>query len=158
MEPAKIHDSLKFGDDFELDCSAGQLRRSGRILKVERIPMEVLQLLVQQRGLVVTRKQLVEKIWGKDVYLDTDNSINGAIRKIRQVLKDDHQEPRFIQTISGKGYRFIAPVDAPATAPVGGPDTEPEAVTERPQSPVREHSAARFSRRRVLGISILATP
>jgi TolB-like protein/DNA-binding winged helix-turn-helix (wHTH) protein/Tfp pilus assembly protein PilF len=157
LEPAKIQDSLKFGDDFELDCSAGQLRRAGRILKVERIPMEVLQLLVRQRGLVVTREQLAEKIWGKDVYLDTDNSINGAIRKIRQVLKDDPQEPRFIQTISGKGYRFIAPVDAPAMAPVGGPDTEPEAVGERPQSPVRKNSAGKFSRRRVLGLSILAT-
>jgi TolB-like protein/DNA-binding winged helix-turn-helix (wHTH) protein/Tfp pilus assembly protein PilF len=157
LEPAKIQDSLKFGDGFELDCSARQLRRAGRILKVERIPMEVLQFLVQQRGLVVTREQLVEEIWGKDVYLDTDNSINGAIRKIRQVLKDDPQEPRFIQTISGKGYRFIAPVNAPAMAPVGAPDTEPEAIAERPQSPVREDSAAKFSRWRVLGLSILAT-
>ncbi|MGA2534802.1 MAG: winged helix-turn-helix domain-containing protein [Terracidiphilus sp.] len=119
--------------------------------------MEVLQLLVQRQGLVVTREQLVEKIWGKDVYLDTDNSINGAIRKVRQVLKDDPQEPRFIQTISGKGYRFIAPVTAPIIAPVSSPDTEPAVVAERPQSPAREDFAAKFSRRSVLGISILAT-
>jgi TolB-like protein/DNA-binding winged helix-turn-helix (wHTH) protein/Tfp pilus assembly protein PilF len=165
LEPAKIQDSLKFGDDFELDCSASQLRRFGRILKVERIPMEVLQFLVQQRGLVVTREQLVERIWGKDVYLDTDNSINGAIRKIRQVLKDDPQEPRFIQTITGKGYRFIAPVIAPviasvvppAIAQVSGPAMEPEAVAARPQSHVREEFASRFSRRRAVVFSILAT-
>jgi TolB-like protein/DNA-binding winged helix-turn-helix (wHTH) protein len=157
LEPARIQDSLKFGDDFELDYAAGQLRRSGRILKVERIPMEVLLFLVQHRGEQVTREQLVEKIWGKDVYLDTDNSINGAIRKIRQVLKDDPEQPRFIQTITGKGYRFIAPVSSPVVAPVTGPDTEPEAVAAVAQSSVREDSAAWFRRRRVLGISILAT-
>ena len=160
LEPARIEDSLKFGDDFEIDCVAGQLRRSGRILKVERIPMDVLLLLVQQRGEVVTREQLVEKIWGKDVYLDTDNSINGAIRKVRQVLKDDPEQPRFIQTITGKGYRFIAPVmpssaASPVIAPLTDSGTEPEAVVA--QSSVREDSALRFRRRRVLGISILAT-
>lgn len=151
LEPAKIEVSLKFGDDFELDCGARQMRRSGRVLKVERIPMEVLLLLVQQRGQLVSREELVEKIWGKDVYLDTDNSINGAIRKIRQVLKDDPEQPRFIQTVTGKGYRFIAPVIAPVT----GPNAEPE-VAEVPQSSVRQDSAAWFSRRRVLGVSILA--
>jgi len=110
LEPARVQDSLRFGDDFELDFGASQLRHSGRVLKLERIPMEVLLCLVQQRGELVTREQIVEKIWGKDVFLDTDNSINGAIRKVRQVLKDDPEQPRFIQTITGKGYRFIAPV------------------------------------------------
>ncbi len=147
LEPARIEDSLKLGDDFELDYAVGQLRRSGRILKVERIPMEVLLFLVQHRGELVTREQLAEKIWGKDAYLDTDNSINGAIRKIRQVLKDDPEQPRFIQTITGKGYRFIAPVT--------GSDTE--AVAAVAQSSVREDSAAWFRQRRVLGIWILAT-
>ena len=87
-----------------------ELRRSGRSLKIERIPMEILLLLVQQRGQLVSREQIVEKIWGNSVFLDTDNSINGAIRKIRQVLKDDPEQPRFVQTVTGKGYRFIAPV------------------------------------------------
>jgi TolB-like protein/DNA-binding winged helix-turn-helix (wHTH) protein/Tfp pilus assembly protein PilF len=162
LEPARIENSLKLGDDFELDAGAGQLRRSGRILKVERIPMEVLLFLVQHRGELVTREQLVEKIWGKDVHLDTDNSINGAIRKIRQVLKDDPEEPRFIQTITGKGYRFIGPVVSTVVAtPVTPPNTEPEAVLAVSQSssdrPVRENPAAWFRRNRVLGISILAT-
>jgi TolB-like protein/DNA-binding winged helix-turn-helix (wHTH) protein/Tfp pilus assembly protein PilF len=119
--------------------------------------MEVLLFLVQHRGELVTREQLVEKIWGKDVYLDTDNSINGAIRKIRQVLKDEPEQPRFIQTITGKGYRFIAPVISPVNAPVSSADTEPEAVAAVAQSSVGEDSAAWLRRRRVLGISILAT-
>src|SRR4029077_3015447 len=89
---------------------------AGRLLKLERIPMEVLLLLIEQRGQLVSREQIVERIWGKDVFLDTDNSINGAIRKIRQVLKDDSEQPRFVQTITGKGYRFIAPVAEPLIA------------------------------------------
>ena len=156
-ESAKTQDLLKFRDGFELDYSAGQLRRSGRILKVERIPMEILFLLVRQRGQVVSREELVEKIWGKDVYLDTDNSINGAVRKIRQVLKDDPEQPRFIQTITGKGYRFIAPVITETAAL----DAERAAAVNDlpladPKRSVSENSAPRFSRRRILGFSIVA--
>ena len=104
-----LSDVVRLGDDLELDRRAYELRRSGRSLKLERIPMELLLLLVERRGELVTREQIVEKIWGKDVFLDTDNSINGAIRKIRQVLRDNPEQPRFLQTVTGKGYRFIAP-------------------------------------------------
>ena len=86
------------------------LRRSGRELKLERIPMELLLFLVERRGLLVTREEIIEKLWGRNVFLDTDNSINTAIRKIRNALKDDREQPRFVQTIAGKGYRFIAPI------------------------------------------------
>jgi len=108
-DPVKVPDQLRFGEDFELDLRAYELRRAGRILKLERIPMELLLLLVEKRGQLVTRDQIIERIWGKDVFLDTDNSINAAIRKIRQVLKDNPEQPRFVQTITGRGYRFIAP-------------------------------------------------
>jgi len=77
--------------------------------------MEVLLLLAERRGQLVTREEIIEKLWGKDVFLDTDNAINTAIRKIRQVLKDDPEQPRFVQTITGKGYRFIAQVTEPGT-------------------------------------------
>src|SRR6266851_4354042 len=102
--------SLRFGEHFELDPGAYQLRRAGQTLKLERIPMEVLLLLTEQRGQLVTRDQIVDRIWGKDTNLDADNSINAAIRKIRQVLKDDPEQPRFIQTVTGRGYRWIAKV------------------------------------------------
>jgi len=105
-------DLVRF-EEFELDLRAYQVRRSGRTLKLERIPMEVLLLLAERRGQLVTREEIIEKLWGKDVFLDTDNAINTAIRKIRQVLKDDPEQPRFVQTITGKGYRFIAPVTEP---------------------------------------------
>jgi eukaryotic-like serine/threonine-protein kinase len=111
----QLHDCRKFGEDFEVDLRAYQLRRAGRVLKLEPTPMELLLFLVEHCGELVTRDQIVERIWGKDVFLDTDNSINGAIRKIRQVLKDDPEQPRFVETVSGKGYRFIAPVAEPET-------------------------------------------
>ena len=111
---ALTEDLVRF-EDFELDPRAYQVRRSGRTLKLERIPMEVLLLLAERRGQLVTREEIIEKLWGKDVFLDTDNAINTAIRKIRQVLKDDPEQPRFVQTITGRGYRFIAPVTEPGT-------------------------------------------
>ena len=101
---------LKLADDLELDRGAYELRRSGQALKLSRIPMELLLLLVERRGDLVTRDEIVERIWGKAVFLDTDNSINAAIHKLRQVLDDDLEEPRFVHTVTGMGYRFVASV------------------------------------------------
>ena len=121
-------DLVRF-EDFELDLRSYRVRRSGRTLRLERIPMEVLFLLVRRQGQLVTREEIVEKLWGKNVFLDTDNAINTAIRKIRQVLKDNSDQPRFVQTITGRGYRFIAQV-----AEVAEPQIR-QAVTI-PQKPV----------------------
>src|SRR5205809_1206565 len=101
---------LRLADNLELDRGAYELRRSGEALKLSRIPMELLLLLVERRGKLVTRNEIVERIWGKDVFLDTDNSINAAVRKLRQVLDDDPEQPRFVQTVTGMGYRFVASV------------------------------------------------
>ena len=113
--PGQARNNIKFGEDFELDLRAYQLRRSGRVVKLEPTPMELLLFLIERRGELITRDQIVDRIWGKDVFLDTDNSINGAIRKIRQVLRDNPEQPRFLETVTGKGYRFIAPVMEPET-------------------------------------------
>ena len=102
--------TIRFGEDFEVDLRAFELLHAGRALKLERIPLQVLLILIEQKGQLVSREEIAGKIWGKEVFVDTDNSINGAVRKIRQVLKDDPQEPRYVQTLSGRGYRFIAPV------------------------------------------------
>jgi len=99
---------LKFGD-FELDTGRYELRRGDRALKLEKIPMDLLTILVESDGHLVSRDQIIEKIWGKDVFLDTEHGINTAVRKIRQVLGDDPDQPRFVQTVTGRGYRFIAP-------------------------------------------------
>jgi TolB-like protein/DNA-binding winged helix-turn-helix (wHTH) protein/Flp pilus assembly protein TadD len=109
-QPIGLQQSIRFGEDFELDLRPRRLRRNDRVLKLERIPLEILILLLERRGEIVSRDEIVARIWGNDVFLDTDNSIRGAIRKVRQVLKDDPETPRFIQTVTGRGYRFIAPV------------------------------------------------
>ena len=123
-------DFVRF-ENFELDLRSYQVRRSGRTLRLERIPMEVLFLLVERRGQLVTREEIIEKLWGKNAFLDTDNAINTAIRKIRQVLKDDPEQPRFVQTVTGRGYRFIAEVEE--AAEVGSPKiAEAVAVQQSP--------------------------
>ena len=126
--PVKIQDTIRFGEDFELNLQTYKLSRSGRVLRLERIPTEILLFLIEQRGQLVTREQIVEKVWGKGVFLDTDNGINGAIRKIRQVLNDDAEQPHFIQTITGRGYRFIASVA----------EVDREAADARPATTQRE--------------------
>jgi len=98
---------IKF-DEFVLDCDRYELLRAGRPIKLEKIPMELLILLVTKDGHLVTRQQIIEHLWGKDVFVDTEHGINTAIRKIRFALKDDPEQPRFVQTVTGKGYRFVA--------------------------------------------------
>ncbi|HUH63078.1 MAG TPA: tetratricopeptide repeat protein [Terracidiphilus sp.] len=140
-QSSKVEPTIRFGRDFELEPELYELRRSGRALKLERIPMEILLLLVRQRGRVVGRQQIADCIWGEGVSLDVDNSINGAIRKIRQVLRDDPERPRFIQTVTGRGYRFISPVmtqESPVENPaaVEAVYSDRTATAERPaQSP-----------------------
>jgi TolB-like protein/DNA-binding winged helix-turn-helix (wHTH) protein/tetratricopeptide (TPR) repeat protein len=115
---------IRFGDGYELDLRPRRLRRGSQVLKLERIPFEILLLLLEHRDEIVTRDQIVSRVWGEGVFLDTDNSIRGAIRKLRQALKDDAENPRFIQTVTGQGYRFIAPVITPKQASAA---SEPEA-------------------------------
>ena len=116
-------DFLRF-EDFELDLRAYEVRRAGHRLKLERLPLEVLLLLAQRRGQLVTRQEIIEKLWGKNVFLDTDNAINTAIRKIRQVLEDDPERPRFVHTVTGKGYRFIGQISEIGRPPVISAKTE----------------------------------
>jgi TolB-like protein/DNA-binding winged helix-turn-helix (wHTH) protein/Flp pilus assembly protein TadD len=112
-QPFGLQHSIRFGEDFELDLRPRRLRRGSHVLKLERIPLEILILLVEHRGEIVSRETIVARVWGNDVFLDTDNSIRGAIRKIRHALKDDSETPRFIQTVTGRGYRFLAPITSP---------------------------------------------
>jgi DNA-binding winged helix-turn-helix (wHTH) protein len=113
--PASV---LRF-DEFELDPASFQLRRSGRPLRLERIPLEVLLFLVERRGQLVQRQEIAERIWGKDVVLDIDNALNTAIRKIRRTLGDDRAHARYLETVPAKGYRFIGTVVSAAPPEVG---------------------------------------
>ena len=108
----------QFGN-FQLNVARYELRRNGRVLKLEKIPMELLILLVGRHGELVSREEIIAKLWGRDVFIETEHGVNTAVRKIRQTLGDDPEQSRFVQTVVGKGYRFVAAVN------VGASDTWP---------------------------------
>jgi DNA-binding winged helix-turn-helix (wHTH) protein len=95
-----------FGE-FELDAKCYRLRRRGVALKLENVPLQLLLLLVEKTGQVVSRKEIAERLWGKDVFVDVEQGINTAIRKIRLVLGDHVEQPRYVQTLVGKGYLLL---------------------------------------------------
>lgn len=99
-------------EEFDLDLERYELRRAGHAVKLERIPMELLILLLQNNGKLVRRDAINRRLWGENAYQDTDHSVNTAVNKLRYILRDDPRDPRFIQTVVGQGYRFIAEVAA----------------------------------------------
>ncbi len=153
-------DRLRFAD-FELDRPACQLRRDGQVVHLERIPLDVLFLLAENRGRMVTRQEILERVWGKDVFVDVDNSINTAIRKIRLALNENPDKPRFLFTVSARGYRLEIPVQerrkdgelpaaiAPAVA------SDPPAATRRESSVAQALSGWKM-RWRILTLAALA--
>jgi DNA-binding winged helix-turn-helix (wHTH) protein/tetratricopeptide (TPR) repeat protein len=96
--------------DIELDLGRYELHRQGRRVKLEKKPMELLIFLVGRREQLVSRKEIVTKLWRSDLFIDTEPNINNIVRKIRTALGDDSTKPRFLETVVGKGYRFIGPV------------------------------------------------
>jgi DNA-binding winged helix-turn-helix (wHTH) protein len=118
---------LRFGV-FEVDLAAGELRKNGARIRLQEQPFQVLAALLTNAGQVVTRDDLRQKIWPADTFVDFDHSLNTAVNKIREALGDSASNPRFVETLARRGYRFIAPVDsggAPSKAPNGVPATLP---------------------------------
>ena len=103
MPEKKIH-----FDQYTLDFARFQLFRAGQPLKLEGLPLQLLMFLVENQGQLVTREQIADALWGKDVFVDVEQGINTAIRKVRLALDDNSGQPQFLQTVVGRGYRFIA--------------------------------------------------
>lgn len=101
---------------FEADLNAKELRKGGVKIKIHGQPFEVLAMLVEQPGEIVSREELKQKLWPTDTFVDFDHGVNTAIKRLREALGDSAENPRFIETIPRRGYRFIAPVEPPATA------------------------------------------
>lgn len=97
---------------FELDLAAGELRKNGTKLRLQEQPFQVLALLLERPGDVVTREELRQKLWPADTFVDFDHSLNTAVNKLRETLGDSASSPRFIETLARRGYRFIAPVQS----------------------------------------------
>src|SRR6202047_3523492 len=96
--------------DIELDLGRYELRRRGRRMKLEKKHMDLVIFLVARREQVVSRQEIVAKLWRSDLFIDTEPNINNIVRKIRTALGDNSAKPRFLETVVGKGYRFIGPV------------------------------------------------
>jgi TolB-like protein/DNA-binding winged helix-turn-helix (wHTH) protein/Tfp pilus assembly protein PilF len=124
---------LRFGL-FEMDLPAGELRKHGLKIRIQEQPFQVLAMLVQNAGKVVTREDLQKKLWPADTFVDFDHGLNKAINKIREALSDSAESPRYVETLSRRGYRFLAEVkdaDAPVRSP-GLPTQPSEEVRDRP--------------------------
>jgi Tol biopolymer transport system component/DNA-binding winged helix-turn-helix (wHTH) protein len=95
---------------FEIDLQAGELRKSGLKIKLQEQPFQILSLLLEHPGEVITREKLRERLWPADTFVDFDHSLNSSVKKLRQALGDDSDNPRFIETLPRRGYRLIVPV------------------------------------------------
>lgn len=104
---------VRFGV-FELDLSAGELRKNGVKLRLQEQPLQVLATLLEHAGNVVTREELRQKLWPSDTFVDFDHSLNTAVNKVREVIGDSASSPRYVETLARRGYRFIAPVQREA--------------------------------------------
>jgi DNA-binding winged helix-turn-helix (wHTH) protein/predicted ATPase len=116
-------DDLVHFDNFVLNRSACELRRGDALVPLQRVPLELLSLLLERRGQLVTRKEILERVWGKGVFVDGETSINTAVRKLRRALSDNPLSPRFVATVPARGYRFIAEIRLPRpgiATPTGG--------------------------------------
>src|ERR1700686_5025386 len=94
----------------EVDLGRYELRRSGRRIKLEKKPMELLIFLLERREQMVSRGDIVKKLWRSDLFIDTEKNVNNVVRKLRTALGDNADRPRFLETVVGKGYRFVGPV------------------------------------------------
>jgi DNA-binding winged helix-turn-helix (wHTH) protein len=102
---------LRF-ESFELDLRTRELRKNGRLIKMQDLPVRLLTLLASRHGELVTREEIEKALWREDEFVDFDHGINTAMRKIRDALGEQAEQPRFIETLPRKGYRFLIPVEA----------------------------------------------
>ena len=104
-------------DDFVVDFGRFQLSRSGQLVRLEGLPLQLLMFLLDKQGQLVSREQIADELWGKDVFVDVEQGINTAIRKVRMALEEDSDQPQYVQTVVGRGYRFIAPTTTDGEVP-----------------------------------------
>src|SRR5580698_9360315 len=111
---------------FEADASTGELRRQGVRVKLNAQPFQVLCLLLERPGELLTREQIAHELWPDGTFVDFEHGVNSAVNRIREALGDTAGNPRFLETLARRGYRFVAPVERltpdPITAPVPTPE------------------------------------
>ena len=134
---------------FEADASSGELRKFGVRMRLQEQPFQVLLLLLERRGEVVGREELRQKLWPADTFVDFDHSLNTIINKLREVLGDSASNPRFIETLAKRGYRFLLPVELVANHRAEGTNpilTVAPVSTAAPQQTVPSASTSLLTR------------
>src|SRR5436305_3265015 len=134
MEEAnRLSSPIRFGL-FEVDLQAGELRRQGFKVKLQEQPFQVLVMLLDRPGEVVTREELQKRLWPADTFVDFERGLNRAINKIREALADDADSPRFVETLPRRGYRFLAPAEkaGPRESEGAGTNQLPVVPPDRP--------------------------
>src|ERR1700726_1798019 len=123
-ENQQVPGRLRFGV-FELDLRTAELRKHGLLVRLQEQPFQVLTMLLDHAGEVVTREELQKKLWSANTFVDFDHGLNKAINKIRDALGDSAESPRFVETVARRGYRFLAEVKAADAAPMRSPELVP---------------------------------
>jgi DNA-binding winged helix-turn-helix (wHTH) protein len=126
MEPNGSSFNLIAFDRFEVDLRSGELRRKGQRVRLQEQPFQLLALLLEHPGEVVTRIEICRRLWHADTFVDFDHSLATAVNKIREALGDSAECPQFIETLPRRGYRFVGAITAPVRAPVQSPPQAPE--------------------------------
>jgi TolB-like protein/DNA-binding winged helix-turn-helix (wHTH) protein/predicted Zn-dependent protease len=128
-------DTVRFGL-FELDLKAGLLSRNGTKIRLPQQPLQLLSILLERPGEILTREELRQRLWSSDVFVDFDHGLNKSIQKLRDSLGDSADSPRYIETIPRVGYRFIAPVNNGIAPPEQPPDIKiPQTPLDLPAAP-----------------------
>src|SRR5205809_3619438 len=141
-QPADLRRILCFGS-FEVDVVSGELRRQGLKIRLQDQPFRLLVLLLDHAGDVVTREKVRETLWPAETYVDFDHSLNTAVRKLREALGDSAEAPRYVETLTRRGYRFVAPVAEPGpTAPLAH-SADADVASLPPSTATRLRSSAR---------------
>ena len=128
---------------FELDLRSAELRKSGVKIRLQEQPFQVLAALLEHPGAVVTREELINRLWPDGTVVDYEHSLGTAVNKIRQALGDSADNPRFVETVPRRGYRFIYPVERPAPLPVGARHAVPAGTWFPPSRGLRTKEVLR---------------
>src|SRR5579872_1794386 len=120
-------------DQFEADLRTGELRRNGSKLRIQEKPFQILAILTQRPGELVTREELHSRLWPGDTFVDFDHGLNTAVNKLREALRDSSTEPRYIETLPRRGYRWLMPVTVlePAPAATQTSESTPASATTK---------------------------
>ena len=156
MSTSRSSNPIRFGD-FEVDPRAGELRKHGRLIKLQKQPIQLLLLLLEHPGEVVSREEARNSLWKEDTFVDFDHGLGAALNRLRAALGDSASDPRFIETLPRHGYRFILPVEgAVSSEDTAASDGSRERVRGRARSALRYAAAGTLAAAVLIGVAYLA--